>query len=60
MNRGVIVVAILLALAGLLLWQHLRERQMAQCADAGGIWNGRKSECVPRPGMILHRDLQRS
>jgi hypothetical protein len=50
-----------LLLAGLLLWQAARERQMEACRQSGGIWDGPRSRCLPDPGQIrIQRDLYRS
>lgn len=61
MHRLIVAGAVALGLAGLLAWQWSRERQVAACQTSGGVWNGPKSRCEPKPGpIILRRDLERS
>ncbi len=51
----------LVALAGLLVWQQHRERLVAACQTSGGIWDGRHGLCAPAlPSPILKRDIERS
>ena len=60
-SRLAMVIAVSLALAGLVAWSFDRERQMARCLESGGNWDGRNATCGPgRPGPILQRDLQRT
>ncbi len=63
MSRGrmIAVASVLIALAGLLLWQSYRERRVAGCVALGGTWHGPTSVCEPSRGPILQReDLKRS
>jgi hypothetical protein len=59
--RWAAVLMLAMLLAGLLYWQHQRERAVATCLESGGIWNGPRSICDPAPARpILQRDLHRS
>jgi len=63
MSRPQLLVAGLtaLVLAGLLGWQHHRERLVRACVDGGGVWYGTRSTCAPHPMRpILKRALERS
>jgi len=58
--RWAIVIAVTALLVALLAWQQLRQREVQRCLDAGGMWDGPNSRCIPDPGRpILQRDLQR-
>ena len=58
-SRWMAALAVAAVLAGLLLWQQLRERRVVACLDAGGHWNG--SRCEPGPRRtILRRGIDRS
>jgi hypothetical protein len=60
MTRWIAAAAMLATLGALLIWQWSRERQIAACHQAGGIWNGAQSRCQPAPGRpLLRRDLER-
>lgn len=59
LRRLLVAVLTLLALAGLLVWQWSREREMAACAARGGVWNGPQSRCEAPRGPILKRDIER-
>jgi hypothetical protein len=49
--------ALTLLVAALMIWQILRDRQVAACLAAGQIWDGPTSSCQPaRPAPILQRD----
>ncbi|HEX7072798.1 MAG TPA: hypothetical protein VF226_02055 [Hyphomicrobiaceae bacterium] len=59
--RWAVVIAVSVILLGLLAWQQTRQREIRRCLEAGGIWDGPNSRCVPdsaRP--ILQRDLHRT
>ncbi len=59
--KWLIVAAMCALLGALLLWQHQRERAIADCVAGGGVWNGPRSTCGPAPPRpLLQRDLQRS
>lgn len=58
--RWAIVIAVTALLVALLVWQQLRQREVQRCLDAGGMWGGPNSRCIPDPArLILQRDLQR-
>ena len=60
-GRVIFAACAVTVVTGLFLWQHYRNGLMAQCARAGGAWNGRVSQCIPLPGApLLQRDLRRS
>jgi hypothetical protein len=53
-----VMVAALLLLVG---WQIQRQRAITVCDEAGGIWDGANSRCLPKPpSPILQRDIYRS
>ena len=63
MSRGRVLAigVMLLVLAGLLAWQHHRQRLITSCQTSGGVWDGRLGLCGPAlPSPILKRDLERS
>ena len=61
MTRPLIATALVVVVAGLLLWQQSRARQIAACQATNGLWDGATSTCRPAPGSpILQRDLRRS
>jgi hypothetical protein len=55
--RLIVAGLVVAALAGLIGWQVHRERLVTACREGGGLWHGRRSECI-RP--ILQRDYRRS
>lgn len=60
-QRWHLVTLTVVVLAGLLGWQFSRERKIAACMDANGIWDGQRSQCQPGRGSpIIMRDLRRS
>jgi hypothetical protein len=60
-ERWIFAGALLVLLAGLILWQKHRERLMEACLEQGRTWNGPQSRCEsPRIGPILKRALERT
>jgi hypothetical protein len=59
-TRWIIAISAGAVLAALLGWQFVREQKVAACRDAGGIWDGQRSRCIPALKPIIQRDLQRS
>lgn len=60
MTRWITAAAVLAVLAGLLAWQWHRERRIAQCTAAGGVWDGPSSRCLEAPpSPILKRGIER-
>lgn len=59
-TRWIIAISAGAVLAALLGWQAMREQKVAACRDAGGIWDGQRSRCIPGLKPIIQRDLQRS
>ncbi len=59
-QRGVAAALILVLLGTLLFWQWSRERQIVQCREAGGLWNGSQSRCdEPASRPIIKREIER-
>lgn len=61
MSRHRIIAALSLAtaLAGLLIWQQYRSRQIAACQEESGVWDGHTCRADERR-IRIQRDLQRT
>lgn len=47
-------------LGALLVWQHQRERLVAECVANGGTWDGVEGRCKLVPPIYLERGIKRS
>lgn len=60
-RRWLIALGSALVLAALVLWQAVRQAEMDRCREAGGLWDGPATRCLPGAGRpIIQRDIQRS
>jgi hypothetical protein len=59
-TRWIVVVGVSAVLLGLAGWQVARERKVAACTEAGGVWIAERSRCMPALKPLIRRDLQRS
>ena len=46
-TRWIVVVGVSAVLLGLAGWQVARERKVAACTEAGGVWIAERSRCMP-------------
>jgi hypothetical protein len=47
-------------LAVLLYWQHVRFQLVTACRDQGGVWDGAAGRCKLVPPIYLERGIKRS
>lgn len=58
--RTVAASAMILLLAVLLYWQHVRFEIVSACRDQGGVWDGAEGRCKLVPPIYLERGIKRS
>ncbi len=54
--RVLVIALVLVALGGLVAWQQIRQRAVAECLADGGTWDGNGCR---NPGVIIQRDIRR-
>lgn len=65
MNRRLLIRSLaaglmVLLVAGLLYWQHVRFELVGACQDKGGQWDGAAGRCRLLPPIYLERGIKRS
>ncbi len=50
----------IMLLAVLLYWQHVRFQLVNACHDQGGVWDGAAGRCKMVPPIYLERGIKRS